>query len=311
VQCEVCEVDCPHGALTIVPNVSIDKQKCKHCHKCLESHDRGCIATDCIRMINDTDKKMAAKVQAYKTFGFREEWLTEYLFDPDEFWNANSLGTAQVDGFKAWLKDAEIVDAKNNLSAFGELLKEIVVDDPDLTWELIFVNLAYNSFIVGWFVNNIKSGQIFDKKSMTDAICESNTGAPVRTVENAVAALVQTFNYSPLGQSFGCCIEEGKNSYKREEYAGVSNIALAYSIYRFSESVGTKSLRVSDFYEETAENGAAKIFGLSRVNFEKGLRSLNSERNRVLIAELSMGLQHITLREDLSAESVVRNMLGI
>lgn len=311
VQCEVCEVDCPHGALTIIPNVSIDKQKCKHCHKCLESHDRGCIATDCIRMINDTDKKMAAKVQAYKTFGFREEWLTEFLFDPEEFWNANSLGTAQVDGFKAWLRDAEIVDVKNNITPFGELLKDLSIDDPDLTWELIFINLAYNSFIVGWFVNNIMAGQVYEKKSMTDSICESNTGAPVRTVENAVAALVQTFNYSPLGETFGCCAEEGKNSYKRGEYDALSNVGLAYSIYRFAESVGTKSLRVSDFYDESTVNGPARIFGLSRSSLEKGLRSLNSERNRVLIAELSMGLQHVTLREDLTKENVVKNMLGL
>ena len=125
VRCEACEVDCPTGALTIVPNISIDKQKCIHCQKCLNSHDRGCIATDCIRMINDTDKKMALKIQAYKTFGFREEWLEEYLINPEEFWKDNSLGTAQVDGFKAWLKDAEIIDAKNIITEFGHLIHDI------------------------------------------------------------------------------------------------------------------------------------------------------------------------------------------
>ena len=56
------------------------------------------------------------KIQGYKTFGFREEWLQEYLVDPEYFWKSNSLGTAQVDGFKAWLKDAEINDSKNKLT---------------------------------------------------------------------------------------------------------------------------------------------------------------------------------------------------
>jgi len=311
VQCEVCEVDCPHGALSIVPEVVIDKQKCKHCHKCLESHDRGCIATDCIRMINDTDKKMSAKIQAYKTFGFREEWLNDFLFNPEDFWNDNTLGPAQVDGFKAWLRDAEIIDNKNLLTGFGVLLKEIYVDDIDLTWELIWINLSYNSFIVNWFTNSIKCAQVYNKKSMVDAISESTTGAPIRTIENAVSALVQSFSYSPIGEQLCNCIENDKNSYKRDEYRDLSNIALAYSIYRFAEKMETKSLRVNDFFAEDAFIGCANEFALSRSTFEKGLRSLNSEKNRVLIAELSMGLQHITLREDLNKDNIIQIMLNL
>lgn len=311
VQCEVCEVDCPHGALSIVPQVHIDNKLCKHCHKCLESHDRGCIATDCIRMINDTDKKMSAKVQAYKTFGFREEWLTEFLFDPDEFWTNNGLGPAQVDGFKAWLRDAELVDNKNILTSFGELAKEIYSDDQDLVWELIYINLSYHSFIINWFANNVVVGKVYDKKSLTDSICEYNTGAPVRTVENAVTALLQTFNTSPMGEQLGCGIETGKGSYKRQSYEDISNIGLAYCIYRFAEEIETKSLRVSDFYDADANNGPAKLFCLDRNALERVLRSINSDKNRCLTAELNMGLQHITLREDLSSNNLVKVMLGL
>lgn len=309
VQCEVCEVDCPHGALTIVPQVSIDKQKCKHCQNCLKAHDRGCIATDCIRMINDTDKKMSAKVQAYKTFGFREEWLVDYLLDPEEFWTNNALGPAQVDGFKAWLRDAEITDGKNNLTEFGFIIKQLHQNDPDLVWELIWINLSYNSFIVNWFVNNIQVGNLYDKKTLVDAVVEDNTGAPIRTVENALTALMQTFNYSPMGSQLGNCIEVRKGSYERQEYFDLSNIGLVYSLYRFGETLETKSLRVSDFYEDDAINGVAKQFALSKTTFEKILRSVNSDKNRVLDATLNMGLQHITLRDDLNSISVLRNML--
>lgn len=312
VRCEACEVDCPTGALTIVPNISIDKQKCIHCQKCLNSHNRGCIATDCIRMINDTDKKMALKIQAYKTFGFREEWLEEYLIDPEEFWKDNSLGTAQVDGFKAWLKDAEIIDAKNIITEFGHLIHDIYINDSDLAWELIWVNLSRNSFIVNWFVNNISQGQTYDKKSLSDSISSATPGAPTRTIDNAIAALIQTFAYSPIGEQFMCSTAtESKNIYKRGEYFDLSNIGLAYSIYRFAEQIGTKSLRVSDFYADDANCSTSNIFGLTKPTLEKGLRSLNSETNRVLIAELSMGLQHITLREDLSSNNIVRTMFGL
>jgi len=311
VRCEACEVDCPTGALTIAQTVSIDKTKCIHCQKCLNSHDRGCIATDCIRMINDTDKKMSLKIQAYKTFGFREEWLDEFLIDPEYFWNDNSLGTAQVDGFKAWLKEAEITDAKNNITDFGNLVKEVYVNDSDLTWELIWTNLASNSFIINWFTNNVIINQVFGKKTLVESICASVSSVPSRTVENAVTALFQTFSYSPLGKQFNSAEAYGKNHYQRREYCNLSNIGLAYSIYRYADRIGTKSLRVSDFYDENADCSTSKIFGLSQATFEKGLRSLNSEKNRVLIAELSMGLQHITLRDDLNSKNIVGIMFGL
>lgn len=311
VKCEACEVDCPTGALTVVPQIKIDKQKCIRCQKCLNSHDRGCIATDCIRMINDTDKKISLKVQAYKTFGFREEWLEEYLMGPEDFWKDNSLGTAQVDGFKAWLKDAEITDAKNNPTSFGKLIHEIYTNDSDLAWELIWTNLSRNSFITNWFVNHIKEGQLYDKRTIIDNICSEVPSVPPRTVENAVTALVQTFTYSPVGEQFLCAQVESKNSYKRGEYLDLSIIGLAYSIYRFAEQIGTKSLRLSDFYGEDSNASSANIFGLSKTTLEKGLRSLNSEKNRVLIAELSMGLQHITLREDINSSNIVQIMFGL
>jgi phosphoadenosine phosphosulfate reductase len=311
VKCEACEVDCPTGALTVLPSIKIDKQKCIRCQKCINTHDRGCIATDCIRMIIDTDKKISLKIQAYKTFGFREGWLEEYLMDPEEFWKNNSLGTAQVDGFKAWLKDAELTDSKNAPTAFGELIREIYTNDSYLAWELIWTNLSRNSFIVNWFVNNIKGNQLYDKKTMIDSICSTVPGAPSRTVENAVSALVQTFSYSPIGELFRCAQTESKNNYKRGEYSEISNIGLAYSIYRYAEQIGSKSLRVSDFFGEDTNASSVNIFGLSENAFEKGLRSLNSEKNRILIAELSMGLQHITLREDVNSSNIVQIMFGL
>ena len=68
---------------------------------------------------------------------------------------------------------------------------------------------------------------------------------------------------------------------------------------------------MSDFYGEDSNASSANIFGLSKTTLEKGLRSLNSEKNRVLIAELSMGLQHITLREDINSSNIVQIMFGL
>lgn len=46
INCEVCEVECPTGALSVYPEINIDKSKCIHCHNCLNFHEHGCIVAD-------------------------------------------------------------------------------------------------------------------------------------------------------------------------------------------------------------------------------------------------------------------------
>ena len=309
VNCEVCEVDCPTGALSVVPKVKIDKTKCIHCHKCLTSHDLGCVSADCVRMIKNMNNNDSTKIQAYKTFGFREEWLQEYLADPDYFWQNNSLGTAQVEGFRAWLKDAEINDSKKHITEFGKLIQNIYVDDINLAWELILTNLSCNSFIISWFVNNVSVGKEYDRKTLEEKIKDDGYASKGKTIPNAVAALVQTFDYSPLGDTLNMGIRSEKKLFERGEYKDMTSVGLAYNLYRYAENKGIRSLSVSDFYSEDCKGGPARVFGVSRKTFENVLKSLNSADNRVLIAELSMGLDSITLRDDLNALSCLKSLV--
>ena len=49
VNCELCEVECPTGALSVVPVVNIDESKCVHCKKCLDFKDNGCITANSVK----------------------------------------------------------------------------------------------------------------------------------------------------------------------------------------------------------------------------------------------------------------------
>lgn len=309
INCEGCEVECPTGALSVVPQVKIDKSKCIHCHKCLTFHDLGCYSADSVRMIKNMNNSENAKIQGYKTFGFREEWLQEYLVDPEYFWHSNSLGTAQVDGFKAWLKDAEINDTKNKLTQFGELIQRIYQNEEALTWELILTNLSYHSFIVKWFLNNITVGKEFDRKTLETLINEQGYSAKGKTVSNAVAAFVQTLEYSPLGKDMKLGVPTENKTRVREFYEDVSNAGLVYNLYKYAEFKGVRSLRVSDFYMEDSINGPYKTLGITKKKFQDVLRSLNSLDNRVLIAELAMGLDSITLRDDITPLSCIESLI--
>lgn len=304
VQCEVCEVQCPTGALKIVPHLSIGSQ-CVHCLKCINFHEKGCIAADCLRKISGKIKMDSSlSIKGYKTFGLRDEWIDEYVSDPDNFWSSTLLGTAMFDSFKAWTKDAGLLDTKNNPTEFGKLMQEIYRDNPSLFWEIIWINLSYSSFIVNRFISQISIGDVFDKKTIADKVSTSESVSSLTTLNNAIGALMDMFKNSPVGDDLVQGEEFDKKRIRRS-YDDLSLEALAYSLYLYAEKNGSKEFRVSDLYNPDGYKSAPLEFGISRNSLLKKLRSLSSDANRVLLAELNMGLDHITLKEDLDSISVL------
>lgn len=304
VNCEVCEVQCPTGALQILPKLSIGSQ-CIHCLKCLNWHEKGCIVADCLRKISGKIKMdTSLSIKSYKNFGLRDEWVDEFVCDPENFWESTLLGSAMFDSFKAWSKDIGLLDTKNKCTKFGEILQNIYKDNPSLFWEIVWINLTYTSFIVNRFASLIKPGTTFDKKSLADTISASESVSSLTTLNNAVGALIDMLKNSPIGED----LEQGLNNEKkrlRQSYDDLSAEALAYSLYVYGEKNGTHEFRVSDLYQPDVECGPYIEFGISKNAILKKLRYLSTDANRVLIAELNMGLDHITLRPDLDSTSVL------
>ena len=311
INCESCELECPTGALSVYPDVSIETTRCIHCHKCLEYHDVGCIVADSLlkpTVINTSNMK----ISKYGTFGIHQEWVDQYLSDPESFWKDNYLGVKQVPSFKAWLKDAEIIDENVQITEFGDLCVEINRDSPTLLWELIHINLTYNSPLMRWFVSTFGFTNLFDRKGMDRLASEYFQPAfKETTIKYAVQALVQTFKYSPIGEELKQFESQDQKglSFMRLPYSDLSPEAVAYSLYKYGKTKQISMLRVSDLYREEEGNGVYKEFGIARNDLLKLLRYLSSDSNRVLIAELSMGLEHITLREDLTPVLALKSLL--
>ena len=297
IQCEACEVECPTGALSVFPLFSIDKRKCIHCYKCLMFHERGCIVADSLSMAQTI--KMAG-ISGYGTFGLRQEWLSEFFVFLDDYWDNNTLGKKQVPAVKAWLKDSLIIDEKNNVTDLGRYLSVLYQDMPDLVWEIIWINLSNESPLVSWFINNIELNTNYSKNSLVEMYREQYQEGQT-TFEYSLQALFNMFSNSPIGEQFCQKVEINKSDFQRNSYDDLSREAIAYSLYKFAEKSNIKSMRVADLYTKDNSHGIYKEFGISKNAFESQLRSLNSDANRVLTAELNMGLDNITLREDLSA----------
>lgn len=226
INCEGCEVECPTGALSVYPSVNINKDKCVHCHKCLMFHDNGCIVANSL-ITNMEDKGKIGSISKYGTFGIHEEWVEEFLSDPESFWTCNSLGNKQVDSFKAWLKDAEFIDSKCKLTELGTFCSENYIDQSDLIWEIIWVNLVHNNALIDWYVNGIKVNQTFVKPLLDELAMEAFGASFSRSsVVYSMGALLQVFKYSPIGEDMGQGVVQGKNNYLRMAHDSVSDVQL-------------------------------------------------------------------------------------
>jgi phosphoadenosine phosphosulfate reductase len=312
IQCETCEVECPTGALTIYPKVSIDKDKCVHCHKCLDFHEKGCIAANSLFITTGGNMTKQANIDRYKNFGLKVEWVEDYLTERNDFWSSNHglNENYQIPSLKCWLKDAEIIDDKNNITELGNFLADNRMDYPDLVWEIIWINLSHNSFIINWFNCNIPANSDYSSKAMEAMVKDQYPSYKDKTIHNAVYQLQRTLKESPVGDTFNQMVGVSKDTFRRESYDDLSAEAIAYSIYKYARKKEIYSLRVADFYNPDVEAGVAKEFAISKNVLERGLRSLNSSKNRVLVAELNMGLDSITLREDLTPLSCLQMLLS-
>lgn len=303
IQCEACEVECPSGALSTYPSINIDNEKCIHCFKCLTFHNKGCIAADSLNMAQNGNNKLSG-ISAYGTFGLRNEWLNEYFINHEEFWNNNSLGKKQVPSFKNWLKDSEIIDVKGKLTPLGEKLAQIYQNSPDIVWEIIWINLSYNSPLIKWFINNVRIKSCYSKKIL-QGIYEEQYNEGYTTFKYSLDALYNTFTASPIGHVFHQKDELTKSEDTRSPYNDISDIAVAYSIYKYGERHYIKSFRIEDLYNGNDGTGIYFEYGVDKDVLEKNLRKLDSFSPKILTAELNMGLDNITLLDNLNSVSIL------
>ncbi len=299
INCEVCEVECPTGALSVYPKVKIETSKCIHCLKCLTFHNKGCIVADSLDMAQKENLKLTG-ISGYGTFGLREEWLESYMIEKEEFLSGSTLGTKQKPSLKSWLKDSEIIDKAGKETEMGNYLSQIKDDMPTLVWEIIWINLCNISPLVKWFITNVDSGSIYSKAILKTKY-EDQYQEGLTTFSYSLDALFNTFTSSPIGGEFNQKSDISKTEFIRGNYNDLSEYALIYSLYRYAEITGQYTFRVSDLYDNTIQNGIVKEFGIDRQSLVKLLRTLNSSSNRLLVAELNMGLEHITLKEDITA----------
>lgn len=320
VHCELCEVECPTGALNVVPIVKIDSNKCVKCRRCLDFKDDGCISANSlkqaegIKMTSQKDKKTT--INRYNNFGFREKWLQFYFEHIDTFFENDEHGINkenQMNPFLNWMRDSDILKSESKeITEIGKIFADNYSQKSETIWELIWINLTCNSEICNWFACNINYEKSYPKLEVETMMETSLSMYSGSVRKNALGSLQNAFVSSPLGDKIHVGVitkENNKPVFSRQSHDGISLVGLAYSLYRYAERKKRYSLNVSEFYDENQTEGIYRQFGISKETLESLLLSLQEESNHVLRVELNMGLDNIILREDLTSVDILKLML--
>lgn len=302
VHCEACEVECPQGALSVVPDVRIDTTKCISCKKCLDFKDKGCMMAKSLGESYRETKTM--NVDRYNTFGLQEDWLAAYLGDLDHYFTSNhGLNTRrQVPALSVWLREALLLDRRDKApTALANYLASLYVYSPHEVWEIIWVNLCYNSNITNWFASNVPFSSKMSPKDMIRMLSES---MPERTAKNGVDALMnlvkRSWNLKLISLEM-----KGRTIESVERLTvNPSVMSVAYSLYKYAESNKIKQFTLNELYNGTEPVSLVREFNIEKEYLKSALRTLEEEFH-LLNVNLSMGLDNIVLRNDISPVDVV------
>ncbi len=255
-------------------------------------------------------------IDKYSTFGLREKWLRQYFQNIENYFETgnNDLGTKMIPAFIHWLRDAELLNRTDKSpSKTGILLKEVYQHKPNFTWEIIWINLAYNSTIVNWYIGNVLYNKSYSKNELLAMLQNYYPNYSIGTLRNPLGALINTFDESSLGNVLLLTqLKKKGNSVDaiiKKPYETIDSITVAYSLYRYANSKNRYNLTVSELYSPEQKQGIYKEFGVSKERFLNILRTLQENKYGIVKVDLVMGLDNISLREDLTYNEVLKFLL--
>ena len=308
VQCKLCMVECPTGALKLEKNIIRINEACIHCHSCIDMQ-KGCLVAKSLCVTMGGNKMNLKGINRYQHFGFRKNWVQGFFELKNEFWSQGNLGKYQFDGFKVWVKEAELT-INNAYSPLAAELERVGIFDIK-TWAIILINIAYNSTIVRWYSKNVDFGVVYTSKDLLNMLGDELS---VSTRENAITSLKETFRYSPIGNELGVgiCDISGNSvvSITREAWQSPDPLVILYSLYKFAEKCGghygfTLSYLCDDSVEREGLS-PTRIFGISPDVLKEMLVSLSRNHAGLISVDFQKDLDNIDLHREITSLDVLK-----
>lgn len=304
--CRICEAECPIGAIKFIDG-KITISDCIHCNKCLEMV-KGCIVARSQTIPLGGATVANKSISAYYTRGFRKDWLELYFELGSDFWINQRLGKNMLLSFKAWLRDAGIISTLSP-TRLGEKLAKLGADNI-LVWSTIYINLAYGSPLINWYVKVVDAFQSYDNSTLKLLLGDQYTAS---VKESAISSLKETFKSSPIGRVLGVgdYVIKGSivTSISKSTWQNPEPLAILYSLYKFAEVLDRYySFTLTDLVYDSPERtgiSPVKLFNIHREHLQQVLLQLSHDYSDFIKVSFNKDLENINLNSEKSSLDIV------
>lgn len=302
VGCRVCEMNCPNGCISFENGLKIDN--CRHCLQC-HAIDDGCLVYHSVQQPKNGGHVMRS-LNSFADHAPKASWIANFFDLGNDFLLDNTLGPMQINMFKRFLSDANLIN-KNKTTDFFELIKKIG-ETSELSWGLIYIHLAYANPQIHWYIENLPIDETLAKDVLEDRLMADNVSAKdARSITKAFKRLCET----PLGtiMSFGFTTGKTIDFLTRTKCSMKDDRVLLYTLYRYAEACEDyyefSLSRLMDISIESAGISPVKFFGYSEDEMETMLNGLSSKYPEFINVTFTHGLDKISLRDDKTANDVL------
>lgn len=302
--CNVCEAECPTGALRLIKDsesgksgVCIDVTTCIHCMKCY-SPDEGCWRYYSKRYAGTKTMNITG-INKYMTFGLKAEWIEILAKEGANFRQTTALGNRMVPAAVTWFREAWLIEDSTAIATTPllEVGKKRGLSDL-LFWQLLWVRLANTSPLVKWYVCNSEAdvGQLM--KQVDERLSQSVASLSVR--KGALQSLCQLIKSSPLGEGDCAMIEvetKGRAVERLTRHACVVDpLVVLYGLYVMAEKSGrgaftVRQMMTTEFDGDIVSPLAA--FGTPPEEFKKQCMGLAAMYPDFFTCSFTLGLDEV------------------
>jgi phosphoadenosine phosphosulfate reductase len=237
-------------------------------------------------------------IAGYQTRGFRQDWLELFFELGSDFWSNERMGKNMFMSFKVWLREAGMIE-NTSPTELCEILKNLGSDNH-FVWATIFTNLAYESPLINWYVNEVAYGQTYDNDTFKIMFGDLYTNS---VKESAIKSLKETLKASMIGSvlSQGECEMKGNSvvNVTRGKWHCPEPLAILYTLYKFAEkSDNYYNFTLSDLLDDSKERvglSPAKIFNIDRNTLKPILQGLSHDYYDYVKVIFNKDLENINL----------------
>lgn len=303
VGCGECQAECPTGALSFTPDVSIDAGKCIHCLRCYDAQE-GCIRFFSMRYAGGTNVTMNG-INKYLNFGLRPDWIVELVELKERFRSSDRLGVRMIPSAVTWFRESGLIGAATAIEPTRLLsVAERSSAEDKALWEAIWMNLANVSPLVKWYVASASVGDGKTQNDIADML-EANGVASASVRKGALSSLCSLLKFSPLGS--------GERPVVRLETKGarvvsltrvpheVEDMALLYGLFAMAIHAEQTSFSVSSMM--TADFSAKYVspivaFGMPVAEFKQQCQGLADRHGDFIHCNFTLGLDEVRIKTD-------------